>query len=173
MYGKASSNVRLSMNVLKIASSYPRGLHGLGDSAIVMANGSRVSGPSTGIRRPAPRPQYPISQARTGYPTNWQGSAPSNGLNLAQLQQLLQTNPASLSASQWSSLQQAGTVPSTLPYSSASQLPALASPVSAADSTAVVSATDPTAALSTIYGGLPLYVWVLSGLGIYLFTRKR
>lgn len=73
---------------------------------------------------PPPTPQYP------SYPTppwgGWNpsyGSGSSSGISaqqLAQLIQIYQTNPTALTQSQWSQLQAAGIIPSTLPYSSAS-----------------------------------------------------
>ncbi len=199
-----------------------KGHRGLGDTAIVLANGSRVSGPSpvsrSNLRRALPsvwmdraqtaagaastapsalpaaaspspaaplanrvgrRPQWgPDANQQDWQQNNWSngGQNQNGGLNLAQLQSIAQTNPSSLTAQQWAQLQQAGTIPSTLPYSSASLLPTTA-PIGTVDtSTAVLSTTGlPSISdtLNTTYGPLPLWGWLAAGGALYLFMGRH
>jgi hypothetical protein len=119
-----------------------------------------------------------------------------SGLTLQQLLQIYNTNPSALTAAQWTELQQAGVIPSTLPYSSASLLPtsgsavAAGNPLSSAGSDpqclalgmaggpypncSPATAAVPTDFFSTQYGPLTGLEWVLVGGGAYfLFFRKK
>lgn len=184
MYGKKSNDPRLSMSTAIIAGTYPRGLHGyrrgMGDTAVVLSNGARVSGGAarSNLRFPINRPDAPVSRPSapaTKAPQNrfqrgGSGGIQPGGTNLAQLQQIAQTNPASLTPQQFAMLQAAGTIPNTLPYSSASLLP---TPTTAADTTTAVVSTDALGGLSTDYSGLPLWGWIgLAVGGIYFFTSR-
>jgi hypothetical protein len=218
-----------------------RRMRGLGDTAIVLANGMRVSGssPSSMLRRPAvartvtrtvgtniqagcpqttmdaqvcsnqggtmitgPAPCYtkacqkgsgtwalpagsvvsnpaparrPIGFQRPGGGGQVRQSQ-NNALNLAQLQSIAQTNPSSLTQGQWAQLQAAGTIPNTLPYSSASQL-ATALPTTADDTSLSTVSTDLSTtfsnALNTTYGPFPLWGWLVAGGAAWLFLGKH
>jgi hypothetical protein len=173
--------------------------HGLGIVS-TMVNGSLVYGetPVRGTARwpvpyraPAPTPIIPINSVRPqpvvnpAWPTAGQ---PQNQMAVAQ--SLLQTNPGALTQAQWNLLQQAGLVASTVPYSSAGQVnsggaidPATgqtyASELAAAQAAATATAATSTApsigtTLSTTYAGLPLYLWLVGGVGAYfLLSGKR
>jgi len=125
---------------------------------------------------------------------NWQTPGSSTGqLSIAQLISMYQTNPSSLTPQQWSTLQAAGVIPSTLPYQSSSL-------VSTSGTTATASTNDPqciaagmtggpypnctpaatassgtdlSSAFSSPIGGLPLWMWLVIGGGVwFLFVRK-
>jgi hypothetical protein len=118
------------------------------------------------------------------------GSQPTSQ-SLAVAQALLATNPGLLSQSQWTLLQQAGLVSSTLPYSSAGLVtPTAGSSVASSSAidpaTGVPYATELAAAqagststdlgttLSADYGGLPLYAWLAGGgLLVYVLTGRK
>ncbi len=126
----------------------------------------------------------PIPAGTSGPPTFSSGVRSGNGrvqsssqsLNLAQLQSIAQTNPSSLTPSQWSTLQAAGTIPSTLPYGSASLL-STSSPIAATDtSLATVSASGLSGisdTLNTTYGPLPLWGWAAVAAGAYFFMGRH
>lgn len=143
-----------------------------------------------GPARPAP---LPPSRTVTTTTTTTSGSSTStaanqNALNVALA--LYNSNPSLLTAQQWSLLQSAGIVASTLPYSSAglvstgqqaidpntgqtyaSELSAAQAAAGVAGSTA--STSDIGSTLSAVYGGLPLWLWlVIGGGGFYLFTNR-
>jgi hypothetical protein len=120
-------------------------------------------------------------------------SSQNNQQNLALAQQVLATNPSSLTPQQWSQLQSAGLVPSTLPYSSAASLsPTITTGASTADASSAIdpttgvpyatelaeaeagSSSSATTALTTTYAGLPLYLWlIIGGGGVYLLSGRR
>jgi hypothetical protein len=118
------------------------------------------------------------------------GSQPTSQ-SLAVAQALLATNPGLLSQSQWTLLQQAGLVSSTLPYSSAGLVtPTAGSSVASSSAidpaTGVPYATELAAAqagststdlgttLSADYGGLPLYAWLAGGgLLVYMLMGRK
>jgi hypothetical protein len=138
-------------------------------------------------------PQSPVNPAWSAGNSPY-GSTPQNptGSALATAQALLQANPSLLNATQWTLLQQAGLVANTVPYSSASQVntssgavdPATgqtyASELAAAQAglatTAAATTTstfDISTMLSTAYLGLPLYLWLAGGVGVYLFMGRK
>jgi len=125
-------------------------------SAMYGPRGSR----GTGNRR-RPQNAVPGGYQSGGYQSQFQNMQ-SGGMNLAQLQQLAQTNPSALTTQQWAMLQAAGTVPSTLPYSSASQLS------TAAPTTDTSAAPASSFDLSADYAGIPLWGWLAGG-GLILF----
>jgi hypothetical protein len=120
----------------------------------------------------------------------WASDNPANSNNLAQLTLQYQSNPSSLTAQQWAQLQAAGVIPSTVPYSNASLVnptstssgidPAtgvaysteLAEAEAAAGTTAAASSGISTA-LSTLYGGIPLYIWLGGGVLLFIMLGKR
>lgn len=145
-------------------------------------------------------PAYPVGVTETIQPTwganpprwtgGWGVNAPTTGTSLATAQALLQSNPALLTASQWAQLQQAGLVASTVPYSSAGQVPGsssgidpatgqtYASELAAAQAGAAAAAvpatgTDIGTMLSTPYAGLPLYLWLAIGGGAFFVFSKK
>lgn len=115
------------------------------------------------------------------------GSQP-NSNSLATAQALLASNPSLLTQAQWSQLQAAGLVSSSLPYSSASLVTTTAGQsvdASAIDpATGVPYATELAAAqtggttdigttLSETVLGLPLYLWLaIAGGGFLLLSRS-
>jgi hypothetical protein len=121
-----------------------------------------------------------------GYPAN----NPANANNLAQLTLQYQANPASLTAQQWQQLQAAGVIPSTVPYSNAG----LVNPLQATSGSTVASGIDPATGIpyatelaeaqagvsstssigtdfSTLYAGIPLYMW-LGGAALIYFVMS-
>jgi hypothetical protein len=85
-------------------------------------------------------------------------------MNLAQLQQIYQTNPSALTSQQWSQLQAAGTIPSTLPQSDASLVPTTGS--------TALTTTDPTALGTT--STIPVWLYVVGGgLVLMMFMMKK
>lgn len=123
-----------------------------------------------------------------GAPTQ---SAGINAQALAQMIQIYQTNPSALTASQWATLQQAGIIPSTLPYASASAVattvnttaPAVDDPNCVAagctggpypNCTCVASAaTASTDFFSTQYGPLTGIEWLAVAVGGYLLSKRK
>jgi hypothetical protein len=140
--------------------------------------------PAWPARYPVPLPPIRVTGWGTFPAPGWGGNylgpptpAPtdgSGGLNLAQIQQLANTNPGALTSAQWAILQSAGTIASTLPYSSASQLAVAGQvPVSSDGSVAPSSGLD-LSVLSTLYGPLPLWAWLLvGGGGLWLLSGRR
>jgi hypothetical protein len=132
-------------------------------------------------------PVSPVSQPWSAGGSPY-GSQPSS-TSLAVAQALLATNPGLLTQAQWTLLQQAGLVASTVPYSSAGLVNANAATSvdssSAIDpATGVPYATELAAAqagtssdlgttLDTTYGGLPLYMWLGVGVIGYLLFANR
>ena len=121
---------------------------------------------------------------------------PTNSQALAAAQALLATNPSLLSQQQFQMLQAAGLVSNTLPYSSVSQItpttPLTSSTAAVNDpncvaagctggpypnctcaAAAATSSFDLGTALSTTYAGLPLYLWLAGGLGVYLLMGHK
>ena len=127
------------------------------------------------------------------------GSTPQNPTNsqaLAAAQALLATNPSLLSPQQFQMLQAAGLVSNTLPYASVSQITPstpITSPLSTGNdpncvamgctggpypnctcaAAATTSSFDIGTMLSTAYLGLPLYVWLVGGVGAYLLLGHK
>lgn len=169
-----------------------------------MVNGSLIMGSDAvgrnGIRYPIIRPiaidprMYPrITPVWGGsyQPTGpYQVSAP---MNLAQLQQLAQSNPSALTPSQVQQLQAAGTIAGTVPPTSAGLIntssaaidPATgqtyASELATAQAAATVPTTassgsvmgvDPTTGATTIFG-VDWYWLAAAAAGIFLFTQQR
>lgn len=131
----------------------------------VLYNQSPSGSQPTTVRAVVTRPQVPSANAL-----------------LASAMAIYNTNPAALSQNQWSQLQAAGVIPSTLPYSSASQLPNAASAAAATTTTTATTATDlgteisvwltqstifPPLPDSVIYGGGALAIYFL------LFSGKK
>jgi hypothetical protein len=155
----------------------------------VARTGIPARSPISNLRYPAwgvdyiatPRQWIPV--ARPIGPTGILTPAPgtiSPGLDpLTLAQQTLQNNPSALTATQWQLLQNAGLVPGTLPYSSASLVgsgtstaidPATGIPYSQEVASAAPASTfDISAALQNTYAGLPLFVWLLIAGGGYFF----
>jgi hypothetical protein len=131
----------------------------------------------------------------------WNNNAQSrtvsvDGLNLAQMQQVLQSNPSALTPAQIQALQAAGTVPGTLPGTSASLVnstggaidpatgqsyasevaaanAAAASASSSATASGSILGTDPTTGATTIFGVDWYYVAAVAALGVYMLTGRR
>ena len=170
-----------------------RNRRSLGDVCAVMSNGTRVCSPaplsaapasrSYAIRTPAAladgRASTNYVRAKTGpLPINnnrWQAggngsNSQTGGMNLAQLQQLAQTNPAALTPGQYAALQAAGTIPSTVPYSSVSQLATATVPTATAtDATTTTTGID----LSQTYAGVPLWAWLGGGAFALILIMKK
>lgn len=115
------------------------------------------------------------------------GSQP-NSTALATAQALLSTNPSLLTQQQWTMLQAAGLVSTSLPYGSASLVNPTAG-TAAADTSAIDPATgipyatelataeagstsDIGTTLSATYAGLPLYLWLVIGGGAALLLTR-
>jgi hypothetical protein len=168
-----------------------------GSSAVQPSNNLRAPLWGSGLpmrRWPGPYP-YPTPPAwryptgPSGILTPAPGSQLIDGLNLAQIQQLAQTNPGALTQAQIQALQAAGTLPGTLPASSASLITSSAGagaidPVTgipyateiaqAQAGVTPAASTDIGTTLQTPYAGLPLYLWLLiGGGGLYLMSGKR
>ena len=108
-------------------------------------------------------------------------------MNLAQLQQLAQTNPAALTPQQFAALQSAGTIASTVPYSSAPQLatPAAAGAIDPQcvaagmtggpypNCTALPSAAGASLDFSQPYAGIPLWGWIAGGGLVLILVLKK
>jgi hypothetical protein len=103
------------------------------------------------------------------------------GMNLAQLQAMLDRDPTSLTPAQFAALQRAGTVAGTVPYTSAALIPPTVptaiTPAPAAPAPVATSGLDLTsimAKLQTPYAGLPLYEWLgIAAAGYFMFVRKK
>ena len=192
----------------------------LGDVCSVMANGSRVCGPtptqpvggqlasrvprsyaiparSDGARTPQPPVYAPSGSGYAGAPWGQKTPQPygssspggnlnaqslqTSGMNLAQLQALAQTNPSALTPGQLAVLQAAGTVASTLPYSSAASLATTApsgidptTGISYAQEAATAAAGTGSMDLSTAYAGIPLWGWLAGGgLAVMLIMKRK
>lgn len=123
-------------------------------------------------------------------------SSQTNAQALATAQALLATNPSLLTQQQFTMLQQAGLISSTLPYSSVSQITPTTPATTTTNATndpncvaagctggpypnctcaaAATSTSDIGTMLSTTYAGLPLYLWlIIGGGGLYFLTQKR
>jgi hypothetical protein len=165
-----------------------------------MVNGSLIMGSDAigrnGIRRPIIRPIVvgpvftpritPVWGGSYQPSTPYQVGAP---MNLAQLQQLAQSNPSALTPSQVQQLQAAGTIAGTVPPTSAGLInsssaaidPATgqtyASELAAAQALQTAGATTSTSSLGTtlgtVYAGLPLYVWLgIAAGGFFLMSNS-
>jgi hypothetical protein len=121
------------------------------------------------------------------YTPGYANPLPTSQNNLAQLTLQYQNNPASLTAAQWSQLQAAGVIPSTVPYSDASLINPASSATSAASASGAIdpatgvpyatelaeeesgTTTTSTSSIGDLldadYGGLPLFAWILIGGG--------
>jgi hypothetical protein len=138
-------------------------------------------------------PAYPIVPPEGGW--NYGTVSGVNATTMAQLIQQYNSNPTSLTPQQWAQLQQAGVIPSTLPYSSASLVPtssnAGTAPVSAGSdpncvaagmtggpypncTPAAATASSATDFLSTMYGPLTGLEWLIgAGAAYLLFMRGK
>jgi len=139
-----------------------------------------ISGPyQFGVNNPS-QPVYGVQGG------GWMNPATqSSGVtNLAQLQQLYQNNPSSLTPAQVQMLQAAGTIAGTVPPSSASLLtgssgaidPTTGQPYATelAAAQAAGTTTTSTDPLMTDYYGLPLIAWLgIGGVGLFLLMGKR
>jgi hypothetical protein len=154
---------------------------GFGDVCTVLQGGSRVCSSGTpqqlpnwvqnaGLQNPIATTGWtPPLQANTGTGTPGQGWSPryrpsspgiSQNLALAQAMSVYNTNPGNLSANQWSQLQAAGVIPSTLPFSSAGQLASSAAATNAAAAAAAATpSTDIGTEISDFISSVPWYVW--------------
>jgi len=120
----------------------------------------------------------------------WTSDNPSSQNNLAQLLLQYQSNPSSLTAQQWAQLQAAGVIPSTVPYSNASLVNPTSVSSSAIDpatgvpystelaeaqelSATTASTSGISTALSTLYAGIPLYIWLGGGALLFIVLSKR
>jgi hypothetical protein len=124
------------------------------------------------------------------YGSSGYGSSQSNAQALATAQALLATNPSLLSPQQYQLLVQAGLISSSTPYSSLSQI----APTVGTASLDTSNAIDPTTGvpyatelaeaeaggtsamgttLSTEYGGIPLWGWLIGGGGLVIILMKR
>ena len=130
---------------------------------------------------------------QNGGGSGWQNTGGQNSLSNAQAlqaaQALYSTNADLLSPQQWTLLQNAGIIPSTLPYSSAGLVNTAATAASATSGAidpttgvpyatelaeASASSSSGLGALSTDYSGLPLYAWLLGGgVLLYVIMGKR
>ena len=203
-----------------------RGVRGLGvlsvpvNGSLIYANpviSSRVSSPPVrqgGPARPVINPDQPAAPIYQPQPQPWGGTPPqatggsfygsgyqspnnpTTQNNLAQLYQLYLSNPSSLTAPQWSQLQAAGVIPSTVPYSNAPLVnpagslststaidPATGVPyateLAAAQAAATtgsassVIGTDPTTGATTVFG-IDWYWLAAGGLVLmYVMSGKR
>jgi hypothetical protein len=114
------------------------------------------------------------------YPSFFQGGGiaavgvPTVAQLLAQAQAVYNQNPANLTANQWALLQSAGIIPSTLPFTSASQLPgAQAAAVAAIPTTGsdiMLGSFD----LTQFVGSVPWWGWALGAGGLlFLFHGQQ
>jgi hypothetical protein len=104
--------------------------------------------------------------------------------------QIYQTNPGALTASQWATLQQAGIIPSTLPYSSASAVATSVNTTATTtddpncvaagcvggpypNCTCAAAAATATDFFSTQYGPLTGLEWLLVAAGGYLLLKRK
>ena len=154
-----------------------------------------VWGGGSGIA-PAWGSQGPSTWSAANSPYGSTAQNPTNSQALAAAQALLATNPSLLSPQQFQMLQAAGLVSNTLPYSSVSQItpttPLTSSTAAVNDpncvaagctggpypnctcaAAAATSSFDLGTALSTTYAGLPLYLWLAGGLGVYLLMGHK
>ena len=144
-------------------------------------------------------PSPPVSVTQN-YPPAWLTAGPSGiaapapgNLTLAQLQNLLNTNPGSLTPAQWQTLQAAGMVSGTVPYSSAGQVaptggaidPTTGQPYAselaaaqaagasaAAPVASTIFGTDPVSGATTILG-IDWYYLAGAAVLVYMFTGRR
>ena len=161
----------------------------LGDVCVVTAGGSRVCGAdataiSGSLAQTNPNAVTGATMFATTYPSYFQNggiqslrinpgsgpAVPSVTSLLAQAQAVYNSNPAALTQNQWALLQSAGIIPSTLPYSSASQLPnsqtaALAAVPTATTGDIMLGSFD----LTAFVGSVPWWGWAL-GAGGLLFA---
>ena len=185
IYGSAVSSTRAP--VRPIGPARPISITSNGG---VIQNPIQVTGPYGGKNGSQYGGGY---QSGTEYGSGYQNpNLPTSSNNLAQLTLQYQSNPASLTPQQWQQLQAAGVIPSTIPYSDASLVNPSASTATASSSAidpatgipyatelaeaeagTTTTATTAASALTTQYGGLPLYVWLLIGGGAILLFKKK
>jgi len=135
----------------------------------------------------------------SGWGVNNQNSQ-SSSQALEQAVVLYQTNPALLTQQQFTLLQNAGYISTTVPYSSVGTLTPYGSSSSALTSSSVAAeeaagtyndpncvaagctggpypnctcAASASSSLSESVGGFPLYVWLIGGVGLILILKKR
>jgi len=159
---------------------------GLGDVCVVTQGGSRVcsadaTATSGSLAQTNPRAVTRANRmVNTGIPLQVSTSGPLRmqvptvANTLATAQSVYNSNPAALTQNQWALLQSAGVIPSTMPFTSASSLPA-------SQSTAAAAATTTTASTDIMLGGfdltqfvesVPWWGWALgAGGAFYLMTR--
>ena len=108
----------------------------------------------------------PITPPWGGWNKSYSGGMSTQAL--AQLIQIYNTNPTALSPAQWSQLQQAGIIPSTLPYSSASLVQTTSAPTVAAS-----SVVDPQCVAAGMTGGpYPNCIPLASATGTDFFSTQ-
>jgi len=162
----------------------------LGDVCVVTAGGSRVcSADATSIQGSLANTNLNLNP---GIPMNIpsffqhggfsavstllpQGGVPTVASALALAQAIYNSNPANLTQNQWALLQSAGVIPSTLPYSSAAQLPASQS--TAATAAATPATTDimlGTFDLTQFVASIPWWGYALGAGGLlFLFSGSQ
>ena len=141
-------------------------------------------GPQPPIMWGGPSPPV-YAPTNGGYPAQWSTVGPTGlpqqapgALNLAQLQNILNTNPGSLTADQWNTLQAAGLIAGTVAQTSAGLLPAAGSnpPVQAAPvaapATSSILGVDPVSGATTILG-IDWYYLAAAAIGLYAFMGRR
>jgi hypothetical protein len=184
----------LGIAVLRPVSIAPR-ISGGGGPVAWGANPPRniigIVGVSKPITPVTGTPAYPIVPPVGGW--NYGTVSGVNATTMAQLIQQYNSNPASLTPEQWAQLQQAGVIPSTLPYSSAS-LVATGSNVGTAPvsggtdpnclaagmtggpypncTPAAATASSATDFLSTMYGPLTGLEWLIGAAAAYLLFMR-
>lgn len=173
---------------------------GLGDVCVVTAGGSRVCSADATATSGSLAQTNPNAVSRAArwsanmqIPSFFQNGGISNGLYinpgiplpggsaqpmpsvtgvLAQAQAIYNQNPAALTQNQWALLQSAGIIPSTLPYSSASSLPAAQSAAAAAATTpATTDIMLGTFDLTQFVESVPWWGWALGAGGVFLLWR--
>jgi hypothetical protein len=165
---------------------------GMGDVCTVLQGGSRVCSPGTPQQLPnwvqnagtsnivvgpslqAPN-TTPSATPGSGWSPRYRPSSPGISQNalLAQAMSVYNQNPGNLTANQWSQLQAAGVIPSTLPYSSAGQLATAAAAPAAATTT--TTTTDLGTEISDFFSSIPWWGYAIAGVGAYFlfFSGKK
>jgi hypothetical protein len=144
----------------------------LGDVCTVVAGGSRVCSADATATSGSLMQAHPnlVNRVTSGQYSQG-GNSIGNALALAQA--VYNSNPAALTQNQWSLLQSAGIIASTLPFSSASQLPA-------SQATAATAAVPTTASTDIMLGtfdltafveGIPWWGWAIGAGGVLLLMR--
>lgn len=143
---------------------------------------------------PAPAPKKPSSQPIPVKPVVTTGSTPPTNTQTQTTQTVdpgtvntLNTDPTALTPQQWSALQSAGLLPTTLPQSDASLLPNASSTQSDDPQCLALGLTGgpypncnaaPTAATATVgtpftLSMIPTWGWVFLGIGVLWYMKKK